>query len=239
MQPSHDVPVTRLGVGTTSAMGLPNRVISTGRFVRSTRLTTAQHEALSFETGIDFMWANGDRSGRSQGRSRGDASPCVRDFTPAHGTDVACFECRDRRGLAIECEELDLEGLAAPVNVHDYAHVPGLEAELGERFRENDLLMFADHDRAAEIGCAVINLGMSIPFSTIQTVRTRGVRPEGVSSGPSTLYRMPQGDSTAEATRCVAPCRHNAFARTCHSAAANPKRWKNAAFPRPRTALSR
>jgi hypothetical protein len=150
MQPSHDAPVTRRGVGATSAIGLPNRVIRTGRFVRSTCLTTAQHEALSLETGIVFMWVNGERSGRSQGRSCRDASPCVRGLTPAHGAEVGCFKCRDRGGLAIEGEELDLEGLAASVNVHDYAHVPGLEAEFGERFRENHLLTFADHVRGAD-----------------------------------------------------------------------------------------
>ena len=128
IQPSHDVPVTRRAIGTTTAMGLPNRVISTGRFVCSARLTTAQHEALSFETGIDFTLANGERSGRSQGRSGRDPPACVRDLALADCAYVIRFERRDSRGLAVECEELDLEGLAASVNVHDYAHVPGLEA---------------------------------------------------------------------------------------------------------------
>jgi hypothetical protein len=46
---------------------LPNRVISTARLVRFTRLSTAQHAALSFETGMVFMRANDNRSGRPLG----------------------------------------------------------------------------------------------------------------------------------------------------------------------------
>jgi hypothetical protein len=41
--------------GTTSATGLPNRVMRTGRFVFLTCSITAKHVALNFEIGISFM----------------------------------------------------------------------------------------------------------------------------------------------------------------------------------------
>jgi len=59
----------------------------------------------------------------------------MRDVAPAHGTNMSSLERRDCRGLAIEREELDLECLAALVNVNDDTHIPGLEAMLGERRR--------------------------------------------------------------------------------------------------------
>ena len=43
--------------GTTSATGLPNRVMRTGRFVFLTCSRTAKHVALNFEIGISFMGA--------------------------------------------------------------------------------------------------------------------------------------------------------------------------------------
>ncbi|HXA19807.1 MAG TPA: hypothetical protein VN380_22680 [Thermoanaerobaculia bacterium] len=41
--------------GTTSATGLPNRVMRTGRFVFLTCSRTAEHVTLNFEIGISFM----------------------------------------------------------------------------------------------------------------------------------------------------------------------------------------
>lgn len=74
----------------------------------------------------------------------------MRDLAFSDRTDIGCLECRDGRGLPVERQKLDLEGLAAPMNVDYDAYVPGLEAELPERFCENDLLVLAGHDLAAD-----------------------------------------------------------------------------------------
>src|SRR3954462_2756305 len=88
------------------------------------------------------------------------------------------------------------------------------------------------------LGCAVINRGARERLVKIQTVRTSGVRPSGVSSGQSTEKRLPCADCTDTLTSCSLPCLLSAAAKTCHSFTRNPNLEKNRALLLPSDVLA-
>jgi hypothetical protein len=138
--------------------------VGTARLMWSSKITTPASQNLGAQMGE--LARVGVEAARTAGffQSGRDTPARVRNLALAHRTNVARFERCDRRGLAVERQKLDFECLAAAMNVDDDAHVAGLEAKLDQRFRQNNLLVFADHDRAAGIGCAVINRGTSFPL---------------------------------------------------------------------------
>src|SRR5256885_1079324 len=56
-------------------------------------------------------------------------------------------------------------------------------------------VVFSDHSPGScSFGYAVTRRGVSVPASTIHTVRTMGVRPLGVGNTPSIIYFRPWSD---------------------------------------------
>jgi hypothetical protein len=66
--------------------------------------------------------------------------------------------------------------------MHDCADIACGKTVLRQVNGQRDTIEFANH---AAKGYAVINRGATWPVSISQIVRTRGFRPDGVSSGPS------------------------------------------------------
>ena len=100
-------------------------------------------------------------------------------------------------GVSIERHKLDLIGLVACVDVDYCADIPGLQAgPVYGRCKHNPIVFAEPHRRSLSPGYAVISRGRpgvcaSRSSSTIQTVTTTGVRPPGVDSLPTRVYRTP------------------------------------------------
>ena len=62
---------------------------------------------------------------------------------------------------AVESVELDLEGRATAMNMHDRADVAGLQIRVGSVHSEHDTTMFGEHHLLR--GCAVTSRGWSSP----------------------------------------------------------------------------
>lgn len=119
-------------------------------------------------------------------RLRRQPLPGVGDLALSYRSQLTGSESKYGCGFALESQELDLKGFALAVYMHDHSDVASLQRVLWNVLRENDLIVFANHD-VSLIGWAVISRGARFPCSTIQTVLMSGVRPEGVAIGPSTL----------------------------------------------------
>lgn len=97
----------------------------------------------------------------------------------------------------------------------DGSDIARFQALVRNFLSQHHSVMFFDHAVPYK-GCAVISRGARKHLPKIQTVRTSVLRPSGVSSGASTLYRVTYGDSTEALTTCLLPWFLRAHAKTSH-----------------------
>jgi hypothetical protein len=115
----------------------------------------------------------------------------VSDFVRFDGPYLRSLEGGHRDGLPFESQKLDFVSLTILVDVDDRSHVAGKETlgfDIGLQY--HSIVLF-DH-RGSRRGYAVTRRGAAPPFSRIQTVLTRGLRPFGLASSPLNNIARPE-----------------------------------------------
>src|SRR5207245_9845977 len=99
------------------------------------------------------------------------------------------------------------------------AYVARLQSLIRQIRGQNNGLQFLDHRSTPRMAYAITNLGGFSPVATNQIARIRGFRPSGASSGPSTIYLVPNWVSATATTRAARACRTKASRKVSHAVA--------------------
>lgn len=124
----------------------------------------------------------------------------MRNLAGSHGPNLRCFDGYDCSRVSVQGDEFYFVSLTVSIHMDNVAHVSGLKTFVRDGRFQYDSFMFPNHRQIASQGYAVTSRGFSLPLSTIHTVRTVGLFPEGVLKAPSTIYLMPWEDSILIAT---------------------------------------
>ena len=105
------------------------------------------------------------------------------NFLVSEGTDLVGGTLRHGDSPSIKGSEFNLVAVAAFKDMNDCSDITNRKPVVREVGGQCHAVEFFDY---ADRGYAVMNRGASLPVSTSQTVRRRGLRPDGVCNGPST-----------------------------------------------------
>jgi hypothetical protein len=78
-------------------------------------------------------------------RQLGSNLPDMRHIASRRGSHCWRFERLDCDGASVQADEFHFVRGAAPIDVHDDAHVAGHEARCGEVFRKHYRIVFSNH----------------------------------------------------------------------------------------------
>src|SRR5207245_11681903 len=100
-----------------------------------------------------------------------------------------------RSGYDFQGGQFHFVGLLVTIDLRHRPHNARYKPVSGDGRDQYHAVVFSDHSPGScSFGYAVTRRGVSVPASTIHTVRTMGVRPLGVGNTPSIIYFRPWSD---------------------------------------------